>query len=350
VLSIGAAGTDYVAPGATTSSGLTMATARILGRTTASSGAIEEITVGSGLSLSGGSLTATGGASVDPHTFHFRITTESGVPVSTTDRTAQSTIYVTPYEGNSLALYNGSAWESDTSAEFSLALSGLTSGKNYDVFVYSNSGTPTIELSAAWTNDTTRADALTTQDGILVKSGATTRRYVGTIRTTGTTTTEDSMGGATTEVGGKAFVWNMYNRVRRPLKVMDTENSWTYATNAFRAMHGSSGNRVEFVQGVADCTVNANAVANVFLQNNDDSASCSIGVDSTTVSSALHMQGYKSTASPTIVSGSNATYIGCPGLGYHFLAPLERANLNTVTFFGDNNGTCQSGLTAWIDR
>ena len=55
------AGTDYVAPGATTTSGLTMATARLLGRTTASTGAIEEITVGTGLSLSGGSLTATGG-------------------------------------------------------------------------------------------------------------------------------------------------------------------------------------------------------------------------------------------------------------------------------------------------
>ena len=39
--------------------GLTMATARILGRTTASTGAAEEITVGSGLSLTAGTLTAT---------------------------------------------------------------------------------------------------------------------------------------------------------------------------------------------------------------------------------------------------------------------------------------------------
>jgi hypothetical protein len=54
------AGTDYVAPGAATSSGLTMATARLLGRTTASSGALEEISIGSGLSLSAGSLSATG--------------------------------------------------------------------------------------------------------------------------------------------------------------------------------------------------------------------------------------------------------------------------------------------------
>jgi hypothetical protein len=53
--------TDAAASGAVTSSGLTMATARLLGRTTASTGAVEEITVGSGLSLTGGTLTATGG-------------------------------------------------------------------------------------------------------------------------------------------------------------------------------------------------------------------------------------------------------------------------------------------------
>lgn len=52
--------------GAVTGSGLTMATARILGRTTASTGAVEEITVGSGLSLTGGQLTATGGGGATP--------------------------------------------------------------------------------------------------------------------------------------------------------------------------------------------------------------------------------------------------------------------------------------------
>ncbi len=46
---------------AVTASGLTQTTARILGRTTAATGAIEEITVGSGLSLAAGALTATGG-------------------------------------------------------------------------------------------------------------------------------------------------------------------------------------------------------------------------------------------------------------------------------------------------
>lgn len=49
-----------VPSGSITASGYTQNTARLLGRTTAAAGAIEEITVGSGLSLSAGSLTATG--------------------------------------------------------------------------------------------------------------------------------------------------------------------------------------------------------------------------------------------------------------------------------------------------
>lgn len=46
----------FVPVGAVTSSQLTMATSRLLGRTTASAGAVEEITVSSPLSLSGGAL------------------------------------------------------------------------------------------------------------------------------------------------------------------------------------------------------------------------------------------------------------------------------------------------------
>lgn len=49
-------------PGAITGSGLTMSTNRLLGRTTASTGAIEEISVGTGLALSAGVLSATGGS------------------------------------------------------------------------------------------------------------------------------------------------------------------------------------------------------------------------------------------------------------------------------------------------
>lgn len=60
-ISTASAGTDYVAPGAITTSGLTQATNKLLGRTTGSTGAVEEISVGTGLTFSAGSLSAAAG-------------------------------------------------------------------------------------------------------------------------------------------------------------------------------------------------------------------------------------------------------------------------------------------------
>lgn len=56
VMSIAAAVTDYIAPGLIGGSGLTMNTAKLLGRTTASAGAVQEITVGPGLTFAAGVL------------------------------------------------------------------------------------------------------------------------------------------------------------------------------------------------------------------------------------------------------------------------------------------------------
>ena len=58
-LAAAAAASDFVAPSAYASAnGLTMATAKLLGRSTAGTGAAEEITVGANLTLSGGTLSA----------------------------------------------------------------------------------------------------------------------------------------------------------------------------------------------------------------------------------------------------------------------------------------------------
>lgn len=188
------------------------------------------------------SFATVSGGTVPVHVADGRLTTESGVPISTSDRTAQSTLYYTPFTGNQIALYDGSAWSLHTFTERSLALSGLTSGKNYDVFLYNNAGTLTLELSAAWTNDTDRTDALTTQDGVWVKSGATTRRYLGTIRTTGTTTTEDSL--------TKRFVWNAQNRMRRALEKSMGSSSHTYGSATVRQYNADATAQVECVVGL----------------------------------------------------------------------------------------------------
>ena len=284
-----------------------------------------------------------GGGAVLASTCEGRLTTESGVPVSTTDRTAQSTLYFTPYRGNQVALYSGTAWAYATLTERSLALSGLTSGKPYDVFLYDNAGTLTLEL-VVWTNDTTRATALAVQDGIYVKTGAPTRRYVGTIYTTGTTTTEDS--------AARRYVWNMQHRVRRVLRnATETTASWAYTSTTVRQARASAANQLDYVVGLAEVPVDAEACGLCSVTVNVVCA-VGIGVESTTANSAQTYQGLQVASGQ--VAGPRALYRGTPGLGRHVLTWLEwiHSVSGAVTWYGTMTFTVpvgQAGIVGAIE-
>jgi len=205
-----------------------------------------------------------------------------------------------------------------------LALSGLTSGKNYDVFVYNNSGTMTLELSAAWSSDTARNDAIARQDGVWVKSSDHSRLYIGTIRTTSTTTTEDSL--------AKRFVWNAYNRVTRAMSVVEATDSWVYNTGTIRQANNNAANQLDFVVGLDGVWVEAtvNGIGNVAL--NAQTQEVLIGLDSTTTNAGT-------TGTIQIAGGAlsmTANYRGTMTVGRHFLAWLERGHgSGTQTFYGD---------------
>lgn len=269
-----------------------------------------------------------------------RLTLTSGTPVTTTDVTGAGTIYYTPFRGNRIATYSGSAWSVSTFTELSLALT-LTSGKPYDVFVYDNSGTPALEV-LVWTNDTTRATALTTQDGVLVKSGATTRRYVGTIYASGLNTTEDSF--------AKRYVWNYYNRVKRPMRVLEATNSWTYSTNSFRQANNAAANQLDFVYGFVEDSVSAFVVANASGSAGGTQAWSSIGYDSTTVADAGTLSNAQYPQNAGFPMPVNAELTKLPAVGRHTLVWLEKGNAATVTWYGDNgsDGT-QSGIHGFIN-
>lgn len=134
-LSAASAGTDYVAPGAYTTSGLTMATARLLGRTTASSGAAEEITVGTGLSLSAGSLTnsapdqvvsLTGGTAISISGTYPSFTVTNSAPDQVVSLTGAGTTVVTGTYPNFTITSNDSTVGTVTSVSGTGTVSGLT--------------------------------------------------------------------------------------------------------------------------------------------------------------------------------------------------------------------------------
>lgn len=271
------------------------------------------------------------------HTNGFRLTLTSGLPVTPSDVIGASTVYACPYKGNEIALYDGTVWTVFASAQFSIALSGLTSSRPYDVFVFSNSGVPTLEV-LAWITDTARATALIYQDGILVKSGAPTRRYLGTFYTTAATTTEDS--------DANRYLWNYYHRVPRKMKKQDATASWTYAVAAYRYANNNAANRLNFVIGVAEDSVSADLDARASATGAGPSQINSIGLNSNTAQAADATAPLVSVAAASAGTSVHSHYEGVPAAGFNYLAWLEFANGGTLSFTGSGQSFISGRILA----
>lgn len=275
----------------------------------------------------------------------FRLTLETGVPLSTTDQTAKTTVYLTPDNLSPwcglISTYESSAWVLRKRTEVSASLSGLTAGLPYDVFAYDNSSTFTLDL-VAWTNTTTRATALATQDSVYVKSGATSRLFVGTICIAATGQCEFSPLATTP----KLFLSNMYNRRVVSIRVIDATNNWTYSTSSYRQTRASAANQFGYVScdGTHLIDVRACGLATAPASTTGVNG---IGIDSTTVNSAqVNHTVLNATA------GLAAYYGGRPAAGYHYVAWLEARDVGsgTVTFSGDENRTnFQTGMVALVE-
>ena len=262
-----------------------------------------------------------------------RLSLESGVPVSTTNQTDAATVYLEPYKGDRIALYDGADWNIRTVVSTSTSVAvPATLFRCFDVYAYDNAtvvtleatswdqttktingftaGTQTLQTSAAhgfsvgdkigiagitgtvgsdatyganartwkiltvptsttftvegsnwaalaytsggttYTLSDTRTTDLTTQDGVYVKTGATTRRYIGTCETKGVSGTVDDAGwsGSANIMRG---VWNYYNRVWVACACSST-SSHTYATGTDRFWNLLPDARVHLTVGVLE--------------------------------------------------------------------------------------------------
>lgn len=270
-----------------------------------------------------------------------RLTLSTGVPVPVADVTGATSAYWTPYEGNRLALYDGAAWNVRTFTEITISLAGLTASRPYDIFAYDNAGVVTIE-TLIWTSATARATALTLQDGVWVKTGALTRRYLGTIYI-------NSSGGQSDDTLAKRYVWNQYNRVQRPMRRLETTANWTYTTATYRQANGAASNQLEVMVGVAeqglDVEVSGSAEGSVSTY-----PAVAVGMDSTSVvaTGCLQQTPRISATSAQFVTTARLSVV--PAVGLHTFAWLEFSTASgTTTWYGDS-GEIQSGMAAgWMN-
>jgi|GEM_PF-1426455 len=283
-----------------------------------------------------------------------RLTLASGTPIMTSAQTGKTVVYYALYTGNLVPIYDSTSFKWATFAELSNDLTASSTGKagpaaattnsNYDLFVWSDSGTVRLTRGPLWTSDTARGTGAGTSElqrinGIWTNKvaisngpGANLGTYVGTIRTDGSSqanwnpTPAAAAGGAE----AKLHVFNAYNRVNSYGQSQDSTGSWTYGTATWRSLDNSTANRISYIDGLGEVPVNYGLTASV---NQGSGGIYHFGVnrDSTSATPPTSTIQQIGATNGTTQCVSNFS----PSLGYHYLQAMEAAGSGiSTTIYG----------------
>lgn len=171
-----------------------------------------------------------------------RLTLTSNTPVLSSNVTGATTLYYTPYTGSQISIWDGSKWSVRTFTERSLSLSGLAANTNYDVFIYDNAGTLTLE-AVAWSNSgagtSARASALSWLNGVRVKN-SDNRKYLGSFRTTSTIGQTEFVNN---NLPSSLLIKNEFNRIPITLFQQEGTTAHSYTTATVRNYNNSANYR-----------------------------------------------------------------------------------------------------------
>ena len=303
----------------------------------------------------------------------LRVTLTSNTPVLIGTVSGATTVYCTPYVGNSVMIWNGSSFVSTTVTEMSQATTDATkspaavaASENYDLFVWDDAGTKRCTRGPPWTSGTggsatvrgTGAGSTELQytNGVFNNKNAITNgpaagygTYIGTIRSNASSTIDFIYGGA--GAGGSAAVfnvWNYYNRVIIASNISDTTVSWTYNSATARISDNSVGNRFNFVSGMAEDGIFAGIAQTVQTPATAGNyCVLGVGLDQTTT---LDNFGFIMTAAAfAMLASANTSAAYAPQLGSHFISGIEATGgAYTCTYYG-GSGT-QNGANPHIIR
>lgn len=281
------------------------------------------LTAGTGVSITNGSgsitIAASGLGVASGYPAEGRITLSASDPVNTSDISA-SVVYYLPYNGNRIALFNGSSWDVLTWSSASLNISALTASKGFDLWAYNASGTVTLDFTE-WSTSSLRATSLTRQDGILVKSGETSRRYIGSIYKNTATNTQNGP--------SARYVWNMYNRVDSELYKEVTSASHNYSTATWREWNASTSNRLDYFVGLLEDAAHFTIYGGV---NGTGDPRIAFGFNSTTTPSPVSA-GFFTVGVNSGVGGATVARRGTETtLGLNYVTALQYTGSGTGTF------------------
>lgn len=309
-------------------------------------------------------LTQLGGGTSGPMTPQGRLSLTTGVPITTTDVTGATTCYYALASGRYVPIYNGTSFaNTDILAQLSNITTDSATGKAgpaavannsiYDLFVWSDAGTPRLTRGPAWTSDTGRGTGAGTTEieqvkGIWVNKIAITNgpgvnlgTLVGSVRSNGSAQLTDS----------RLFRWvsNIYNAVPRQLYYQDTGANHDYTTATIRQWAANAAAQIDMLFALSGGQLSATAGANSLNSGTAAFTIISIGIDSTSVNSAQVTMG-PSLSVAAAAFNNLASYVGFPGLGRHTAVLQEySAAAGTTTWVGGAGGLIFPGITGWIN-
>lgn len=273
-------------------------------------------------------------------TCNGRLTLTSGIPVTVEDVPSAGTVYFTPYKGNLVGLRqpNGT-WKLHTFEQLSASLAGIASGKNVDLFIYSNTGTLTLE-TVQWASDTARSTDLAIVDGVLVKNGDSSRRFLGTVRTFTTATTRDT--------AASRLVSNYYNHQPRKILFHPADPSWstTDLEGVWRPANNDTANHIEALSCHPEIVIDLTLRLAGMGMNSRVFAG--IGIDSTDTPEHYGLIGGTASTSINIYTSGTVRMVDLNRLGYHKYYFLETARSTSFTIYGDDPNHFTSGFEGWI--
>lgn len=219
-----------------------------------------------------------GGA--DPMVDGLRLTLDNGDPVPSTSLIT-TRLWAAAYTSATIAIFDGNSWVARIASPLPHVDAPTITNTTYDVFAYWNGSAVGLEL-VPWPS------VLATQDGVQVKSGDPTHRYLGAVATFTIAAFFDAL--------RARLVWNRYNQVPREIAISAT-GSWNYnnANSVWREAGGDISNQVEVLAGsMGGSTTNSggtyvSAQAHALgypLNASTGYVGTGIGIDSSTVNSA----------------------------------------------------------------
>lgn len=304
----------------------------------------------------------TGALSLLP-TPQVRPTLTSGTAVTTSDVAGVTNIYATPCGGNQAEIHDGTQFVPRTFAEITLALDSNAahtnyhqSGKNFDGFLYWDTGAVGFGTGPAWTSDSARGTGAGTTElevylGQIVNKNSITLRFgsasgntivIAARQATYFMSFRATANGQASDTSLNRLLFSAYNQTLRSLFVNEATASWSYNTSAYRPTNGNSANSVTVLTGLVGHYVDLDATSAGQMATGTLGSFFQVGVglnSSSAIASGTRAGNNTLTTSTTILGLFTATgkYSNSPPLGFNTFYWLEygAGNGGTQNFFGN---------------